>query len=781
MAKPGRLRRWVLGIVGSIVLIAALLLLLLYMAPAIAIKVASKWYAQQGDGYSISVESWRFRPFETTLELHGLELKHPKRGNGLTKLATLTIDIDLRLLQQHIVHIRDLTLDGLNTQIYLKQTHGKGIFAIAGIRIPLGEETSTPTAEPVTANSDNSEAKSWIVKLDNIAISDQKLQWYVQVDELLTRGQIELMQVQLLDFSSDLVRPLDINAEFELQKFDLKGPQQIDLVKPMHIMANGQLSNLTSAPKWQGDINFDVLQLVMPGNVQAGFEQLSLRDLFADAKQQKVGEIILTGFKFGEPEKPLLQLDYYNVTDINISPNADQEKPFIIQIGQQAFSALALNIRRDKDGHLLGLPQAAEPETSEPDASASETIEQKTTEQKAAAAEAAPPVEPSTTKVVEVTEQVAVDVSPEGRATAVVEKTTEVELHKSMQVLLQILLAGLAQQNTDNGEAVNSVIRIEDRSISPAFKTDLTIRELTVGQIDSRINGSVVELADAIPIHLVAGLDRFNSIKVESKLGLFLRDGHYYPQGKIQLTIRQLDLVAFNGYLIAAMGYQLDRGSLDVDAEIIIDKAQLGGEIRLLLRNSRFTPVNEATIKRLQQQISMPVDTALELLRDRNGNVRLTIPLSGDLTDPNIGIQDIMKQVTQLAMRTSALFLLGQTLQPYAAVIGVAALAGDYLFAIRLDAMSFENNQTTLSDDHIKHLTKVAELMRDKKKIEVQACPFVNEAEVLEHGDDWPQIARARGNAIKNWITDFDEKISPRLSICRPQRGKKAEVILGVN
>ena len=34
------------------------------------------------------------------------------------------------------------------------------------------------------------------------------------------------------------------------------------------------------------------------------------------------------------------------------------------------------------------------------------------------------------------------------------------------------------------------------------------------------------------------------------------------------MPVRQLDLVPFNGYLAAAMGYQVERGTLDVDADI---------------------------------------------------------------------------------------------------------------------------------------------------------------------------------------------------------------------
>ena len=131
-----------------------------------------------------------------------------------------------------------------------------------------------------------------------------------------------------------------------------------------------------------------------------------------------------------------------------------------------------------------------------------------------------------------------------------------------------------------------------------------------------------------------------------------------YPQGSIKGKITQLDLTTFNGYLANAMGYHLERGMLEADIDVQIDKARLSGEIKLLLRNSRFVPVDEATIDRVSKQISMPVDTALDLLRDDNGNVRVTIPVSGDLTDPDVGLNDLTQQLSVLALKTGAMYYL---------------------------------------------------------------------------------------------------------------------------
>src|SRR5690554_8029940 len=100
----------------------------------------------------------------------------------------------------------------------------------------------------------------------------------------------------------------------------------------------------------------------------------------------------------------------------------------------------------------------------------------------------------------------------------------------------------------------------------------------------------------------------------------------------------------------------------------------------------------------------MPIDTAVGLLRDDNGYVRLTVPLSGDLTDPNVGLSDISKQLTQRALKAGTVYCLKQALQPYGTMLTVASFAGDYLFAIRLDSLVYEHGVTELTDEQIANL-----------------------------------------------------------------------------
>ena len=327
----------------------------------------------------------------------------------------------------------------------------------------------------------------------------------------------------------------------------------------------------------------------------------------------------------------------------------------------------------------------------------------------------------------------------------------------------------------------NSIIHFTDAAVSPPLDASITLYELAVGEAEGSVAGADAELKQPITLHLLAGMDKYNRIRTDASLSVYERDGVQYPQGTIKAKITQLDLTAFNGYLAQSMGYNLERGMLEADIDVTIDKAKLKGEVKILLRNSRFVPVDEATIDRVSKQISMPVDTALDLLRDGNGNVNVTIPVSGDLTDPNFGLSDLTQQLSVLALKTGAMFYLKQALQPYTTLINLASFAGDYLMKIRLDALRYESGQTELSEEHLKNLNKVMSLMQDKKSLELQACPFVSAEEAETAGDGWTELAKQRGAAVKAWLNEQDEQLTPRITVCKPQKGKNAEVVLGFN
>jgi hypothetical protein len=298
--------------------------------------------------------------------------------------------------------------------------------------------------------------------------------------------------------------------------------------------------------------------------------------------------------------------------------------------------------------------------------------------------------------------------------------------------------------------------------------------ELRTGKIDTSA------LEKGVELHMVFALDAYNRIRADGVMGM---KGEY-PEGKINLNIEQLNLVEFNPYLVEAMGYRLKKGMLQVTSDISITDGQLGGKMLIVLQNSKFEPADQETIKSLSKQISMPVETALSVLKDDNNNIRIEVPLSGDISQPDVGINDVVNQISKKALKTATLYYLKQSLVPYGQLLSIASFAGDQLFAIRLDDLKYETQQLELTDEHKAYLDTVGKMMIKKSELELQVCPVAGELEQKEWGENWAIEVAKRAASVKAYLSEIKDKkeksLSGRITVCTPQKGDKAKVILGV-
>lgn len=718
------------------------LLALLYSAPGIGLALVSRWYAQQGEGYQLHALSWSFAPFKSRLTLNQVELIHPGVGTGKTELAALSFDLDLWATCEQQLHVRSLSISGLNAALELTTDS----LNIAGLTLPLSvDKTNDNAPQNVPADTVDTmpvsvENQAWTIRVDAVVLDNNQLAWQVADQQLTSSGSLTLNKLQLSGFNSNDQQPLQVELQLTLNTLTLERPQAIAFNSPLTLQLQGQLLHPLSDPQWQGDVSLSGLDIGYQQQLQLALSSLTLHGIDAGAAHQQIALLSLAGLSVSAlpaAEQPLLALASYNIAGIEHSASA-------LTIGEQQFSGLSAALQRLADGSLQ-LPQLTQ------------------------AQEAA---------------ELAADAQPQATEPGVTGSDgTETDAEVAAAQTMTLLLSGL-QQLAVTADQPLTRIDISDQSVTPSLQAQLSLYELSIGEIKPDLAGAQPALTQAVPLHMLLGLDDYNRISVDGELSLFSRDGQLYPQGTIKLRTEQLDLVPFNGYLNATIGYQVERGMLDVNADIRLNKAQLGGEIRILLRNSRFIPSNEETINRVSKQISMPVDTALDLLRDDNGNVRLTVPLSGDLSNPDVGLSDLTNQLSKLALQQGALYYLKQTLQPYATMLTVATYAGDYLFSIRLDALNYQPGVAELSDEQKPRVEKIAQLMVKKTDLELRVCPFVSAGEAADAGDGWATLANNRARNIKFLLATFnDEKgrsLAPRVTLCKAQKGKKAEVVMGI-
>jgi len=267
----------------------------------------------------------------------------------------------------------------------------------------------------------------------------------------------------------------------------------------------------------------------------------------------------------------------------------------------------------------------------------------------------------------------------------------------------------------------DNLVRFEDESVSPAFSIDLNILEAGVSDLDSRqqqpasvkleisdtedarisLNGSIQPFAERLSLDWVGKIESFN-------------------------------LPLLSPYVIQNTGYSFISGEMQADIPLKINQNNLNGAINLTLYNPKVKSVKTPDPEKEEKgkiQLGMPLDSALKLLRDKQNNVKLNIPISGDISDPKFSVADSVNKVLAQTLQTSALSYLKFMLGPYGIGISLAEMAVEHASKIRLNPISFEPGSADLDEAAIDYLKRVGVILKEHPEAQVVVCGVATESD----------------------------------------------------
>jgi hypothetical protein len=145
--------------------------------------------------------------------------------------------------------------------------------------------------------------------------------------------------------------------------------------------------------------------------------------------------------------------------------------------------------------------------------------------------------------------------------------------------------------------------------------------------------------------------------------------------------IESFNLPPLSPYVIQNTGYSFISGEMQADIPLKITQNELNGEIDLILYNPKVKSVKAPDPEKEKKgkiQLNMTLDSALKLLRDKQNNVKLKIPINGDISDPKFSVADAVNKVLAQTLQTSALSYLKFMLGPYGIGISLAEMAVEH-------------------------------------------------------------------------------------------------------
>lgn len=336
----------------------------------------------------------------------------------------------------------------------------------------------------------------------------------------------------------------------------------------------------------------------------------------------------------------------------------------------------------------------------------------------------------------------------------------------------------------------DSSLSFRDEAVNPAFATRLEVEQASFGPLDTARPQAPAKL------DLVARTGKYSSVDFHGEVRPFLEQ----PAVDLEGQLRSVDLHSLTAYTRQALGYDINTGSLDADIDLAISSGTIDAMNRLTLRNLQVKVADEKEAQQLQRKLSMPLDTALNMLRDGDDHIRLDLPVTGDIRDPKFELDDVIQTALAKATQKAAVGYLKYALQPYGAILSVAQMASEAASAVRLEPIRFVAGGEAVTPDSLDYLGKLGELLKQRPRLAVRLCGRAVDSDrtVLAAGQPLPdpgtggkeprkggndaavpppqvsdeallELAATRSSALKDRLVSEYGVPPERLYICNPE------------
>jgi len=298
-------------------------------------------------------------------------------------------------------------------------------------------------------------------------------------------------------------------------------------------------------------------------------------------------------------------------------------------------------------------------------------------------------------------------------------------------------------------------IQFVDDSLPTPFKMSAQIKLLSIQHINT------AKPAQPSQLKLDLLTDQHGSIQLQGSVQLLAEARSFDING----TIRGLDLRPVGSYIEGGLGHRIKSGQLNARLKLLADKGRLDSSLDLDLQQFQLKQQPARQKKddqeKIDQEIGLPLDTALNLLRDRDNSIKLQIPVTGDVNSPDFDPSDAIRKATSTAI-TAAVINYYTPLGLVTAAQGLYNLAT----ALRFEPVVFAPGSVELGDTQNRQLDKIFQLMSERPAVHVTLCGFSNR-------DDVAVVAPQKPPAGKDGPPELDSEMRSKLTALADRRAER--------
>lgn len=252
----------------------------------------------------------------------------------------------------------------------------------------------------------------------------------------------------------------------------------------------------------------------------------------------------------------------------------------------------------------------------------------------------------------------------------------------------------LGQFTVKNGEFI-----LVDESVQPAVEIAMRSLDAALGPVSSA-EASLTE------VDLSAEVNRAPLAITGSLAPLDPLAGT-----ELKVTMNGFAMPGLTPYSGQSVGRAIQNGLFNLDAEWQISTSQLSAKNTIVLDGFEL---GEAIPS--EGALNLPLDLALSLLRRADGSIRISLPVSGDLSDPKLSLGQLVVQAfVGLIVKTAA--------APFSLLSGLVESEKDLSF------VEFESNSSQLSSDAIDSLNLLTTALAERPNLKLGLSAQVSESD----------------------------------------------------
>ena len=264
-----------------------------------------------------------------------------------------------------------------------------------------------------------------------------------------------------------------------------------------------------------------------------------------------------------------------------------------------------------------------------------------------------------------------------------------------------------------------------DTSHTPA--TTRSFEDITI-QID---NINQAKPKEPSTFSISAKTDEYGSLAFQGDIKPFLETVNASITGQV----KSLDLSPLSAYAETSAAHRIKSGHLNADIKGTVADNKVDVQVLLDLRKFYLENLNKQELPKETKASTLPLATALNLLRDNDDRIEFKLPISGDVYAPDFSIQYILGIVARKAITETVI----NYYTPFG-LVGVTSALVSSATQLQFEPVQFSLGENSLANGADKNVDKLATLLTKRQKLTLTLCPFTT-------AGDWRQRYKIRENA----------------------------------